>query len=83
MKQYYGFKGNRHNFCNVTGYCTRCGMPRDWFASSDIVVACISNSSKIVSLEWWRKLKAHQSLQDQLVASVATEMNGAITPKGD
>lgn len=61
----------RHDFCSVTSYCTRCGMPA-WHVSAR--QTCISQSDNIISLDWWRKLKAHQALTLQLVNSVAAQV---------
>lgn len=64
----------KHSFCPITRYCTRCGMPAEWFARHDIVVPCYPAGQAIVSLEWWKHLQAHNALHRQLVVSVAREL---------
>lgn len=64
----------KHSFCPLTRMCTRCGIPAEVFSALEFVEPCISVSPKVVSLDWWRHLKAHQRLHAQLVSSVAAEL---------
>lgn len=66
----------RHRFCKVTGYCERCGLPKDRWANLLSVVQCYPSSAPVTSLVWGRKLKAHNDLKEQLEKSVALAMEG-------
>ena len=62
----------KHRICKVTGYCECCGLHRDYVGKHPLTVGrCWSKTTNVVSLAWWRKLKAHHVLKSQLERSVA------------
>lgn len=62
----------KHSFCKTTRYCVHCGMPADWLARYSQPLTCYARN--VTSLDWWRKLKAHEKLQQDLERSVALEL---------
>lgn len=65
---------SNHRFCKFTGYCERCGIAKDDIKKSNVPVICWNAKAPVVSLKWWRKLKAHNELKHQLEKSVELAM---------
>lgn len=65
----------KHNFCSITRYCRRCGIPIQLFAESDKVIHCYPTRAPVVSLDWWKQLKRYERIAEQLVKELDSALS--------